>query len=613
MSRFKPSLNYYNTGIENAAKQAPSFFPDQLAIERDAFRLSYENRHRPDYVTTVKLLPAWQHMRNIIKAVYPDNKNGYVWNPWSDIRFKALCNGPDFITLMGCGSSGKSTDAGLFLYQFLRCYPYSTTVNLYSTTKGALKNKVWKDIVKFHKIDPGPFKVSRAETKIVLATAEDGSKADDTINGIFAQAILRDSGETAVAELSGMHNAHNFTMVDEMQGTPQVIFDSLANQMTSGETVRFIGCGNPISREDMLCKYGIPWDGWASVDEHTGKWVSRVGKREKGLCVHFHGLKSPAITEFNGAKKYGFLTRQSHVDAIADRYGTDSWNYYSQVIGFPTAGAMNDVFLDQVTVDKHGMRERAMFMEGYTTVCGFDAAFSVGNDRAMLCFARCGWGTNGKYRIDFMGEEGEYEIPIKVSETESVTDVLEREIIAKCTQMGVKPEHFAMDTTGQETLADLLTRSWGKGIMRVAFNQKASRTQVSRKNDNKGFQEFVNRVAEIWTNFAMYARAGQICGMSSGAIREVTSRKKLVHAASHKTTAEKKIDMKSRIGFSPDNADAKMLALLIVKDVLGVLPFDERVYDPMSRRVQDDLMDAAQAGGDRYSANDQIRDFDHAY
>jgi hypothetical protein len=69
-----------------------------------------------------QLLERWMHMKNAVRILFPEKftiqrgamtyeQRGYLWNEWTDIRCKSLCNGDkerDFQTWWGPSSSGKA-------------------------------------------------------------------------------------------------------------------------------------------------------------------------------------------------------------------------------------------------------------------------------------------------------------------------------------------------------------------------------------------------------------------------------------------------------------------------------------------------------------------------
>lgn len=508
---------------------------------------------------TPQMLTAAQHMEMAIKQIY-DEKT-FSWHPWTYVRLNSFCT-DTWATWIGCGASGKSTDAAMFCYMHFLAGMDKTTIRLYSTTREMLKLRIWADLVKFHLIFPSGLRYIPSETKIVYGNKQ------DTINGIFGQGVLRDNGEKAVANLVGVHNDRNLTGLDEMQGTPDDLVKGAANTITSGK-FQFVGMGNITGPGDTLGTYGEPWNGWSSVDENSTEWVSRVGRKFKGKCYRFDGEHSPRITEHDGEKKFPFLIGREAIDSIKDIFGEDSIEYWSQARGYPKTGMSIDTFLDYETVERFRMKEQAVFMFGYKVVAGFDPAFTSGGDKPMLSFAKVGLTPQGVQVVSFFKT---VHIQINVSQGSNVTDHLCRKVMEECSKQGVKPFYFAMDCTGQETLADVLTEKWGRGIKRIHFGKKASEKRVSAADKRVGKDAFVNRVSEIWHNISMFSRSGQLKGLDDQAVVELTSRKSLIDPRNFKRAAESKSKMRSRSGHSPDNADSKALALLVAKEVIGLLP-----------------------------------------
>lgn len=466
-------------------------------------------------------------------------------------------------TQLGAAGCGKSTDMAAIVYFDYLAYREHTTVKIYSTTKDALKRRIWKDLVKFHQLYPADLRYTPSTMQITYGVG-------DTINGIFGQGVLRDSGELAVSNLIGVHNTRNICVADELQGTPEEVIKQTANQRVGGLFI-FVGLGNPLDLQDTLCKHSVPWGGWKSINlELAEEWVTRVGVKKKGFALRFDGLKSPRIVEENGEALYPFLIGLADIQSIEDQFGPESQEFWAMARGIPRAGSGANVCIDPDLVGQMELQGKFVFVGPTEVWAGFDPAFTSGGDRPFLSFCRVGTVVGGFVGIQFFED---VVLRLNRTEGETMTQLICRLVVAECRRRGVPGRRFAMDTTGQDTLADVLSepRHLGPGIHRESFGRVPTEDRVSSADKRTGKEAYRNRVTQLWFQVAKYAETGQLRGLSDDAVTEFTHRKFLVHP-SGKRELEPKVDYKARQGSSPDNADSKAIVVGAIRAKKGVVP-----------------------------------------
>lgn len=504
------------------------------------------------------LLPAEEHLLLACSLALPEKI--FRISPWTRRRAHAFVHHP-WHTELGAGGCGKSTDIGAFVYMDFAAYRECTTIKVYSTTKDSLRKRIWKDIVKFHQACPAGLKYTPSTFQITYGSG-------DTINGIFGLGVLRDNGEVAISNLIGVHNKRNICVADELQGTPEEVIAQTANQRIGG-MFQFIGLGNPYDFTDTLCKNSVPWDGgWEKLPADAEEWVTRVGVAKKGYALRFDGEKSPRITEPNGEKLYPFLIGRRDIDDLKDQFGEDSAEYWTQARGRPKLRGSYTTFLDPNLVDEQDMRGKFVFVETPVTFGALDPAFTSGGDRPFLSFAKVGRTTTGLIGVQFTDD---LQLRIEPAEGETVTGFLVRRVGAECDKRRCKGRNFGMDTTGQETLADVISTRIGPGINRESFAAVASDDQVSVKDKRPGKKAFKNRVTEMWHLVSLYGRFGHIKGLSADAITEFTARKWTL-LPDGRRVAQKKEVVRAVLDRSPDNADSKAILLATVRKRLGLVP-----------------------------------------
>lgn len=514
-------------------------------------------------------------MLEAMRLLWPDKV--YRINSWTERRVRTFCKEPTgFFTMWGPSSAGKSTDMAAIILAHWLAAPAFTTCTVCSTTKPALEQRIFGEIVKLYsalKDPPGSYIPSK--TKITLG--DDNSK-----NGIFGVAILIGSIKDAMSNMVGKHNRRNLLLVDEMQGTREAAVEAVSN-LQGGEDFHFIGIGNPESRLDPLGRYSEPVAGWDSIHPGLEEW-----KTKWGCCIFFDGRKSPAIVEPNGARLYPYLLKQADIDQRIAWYGENSPKFWSQTIGFiPPEGLIRSIFTESFFI-KHGMIDKVEWERDWIMVAGLDPSFSTGGDRCILSFAKVGKDKVGVWKIEFCET---VDIPMVLNPDEPLSYSTARKVGEACDARGVVPVNLAIDTTGNQTaLADIIETEWGRGIMRISSNMKPSALPISTEEDVPANQRYANRVTELWYNLYQYGRHGHIGGIEITAVKEFCSR--ILLDKLNPVCIEPKSSVKGRTGKSPDDADSKVLITALVRERMGITPgAGEKVAAPPWAAEQGECLD----------------------
>jgi hypothetical protein len=132
-----------------------------------------------------------------------------------------------------------------------------------------------------------------------------------------------------------------------------------------------------------------------------------------------------------------------------------------------------------------------------------------------------------------------------------------------------------MDTTGNQwMLADAVEKEYGaQGIHRVRFTGTASKDPISVQDPRPASEIYQNFVTELWGRFGVYVQNDMIRGLCDEACKEFSTRM-LDYSTKdqNKVVIESKVVLHDRLGFSPDHADAAVIAVDVVRKVLNVLP-----------------------------------------
>lgn len=503
----------------------------------------------------------------------------------------------DFCVTLGAGATSKSNNYGAFLYLDWCCDPKDTIVLVGSTTKDALKRRIWEavlrywDILQKHPRIQFPGRSKPSGYSIVC----DGEDTDGVVaekGGIFGVALAEGG------RLAGAHQKYVRVMVDEIstlenEGGRQAVEEAISNLRKGATSFKLFALCNPKSRFDLGCCYATPLAGWSSVSVESDVWETKFGRAR-----HFDGFKSPAITEPGGKEKYPFLINAETIERDRIELGEDSPRFMEQNRGFPpnqgnTAtvltetdivnGKATDMDLDGVslnTIDSSSPFYRTI------RVGSLDSAFSAGGDNAILQEAR----------VTYLGDlptiffPPSSKIPIVDSSERPVTYQLTDFVRVWALERDIPMDMFACDDSGTQSVADVLTVEIAPGAFRVNYSRSASDLTVSLTSPEVAKKKFRDLIMEAWALLAEFIKFGQVRGLSEECARQLCARQYMTNSKGviqEPRRLESKPTFKARTKLgSPDHADAAAMAALLIRHRLGIIP-GANVYPQSMRPIQD--------------------------
>lgn len=496
----------------------------------------------------------FEHRKWCIEKLWPPNPDVYEMNDWSDIRLRSTCENV-YTIWMGPGGCGKTTDAAAQAIEFWLEDPGSTAVIVCSTTKDMLRKRIWGEICRlWHQLPSDiDYKGVLTDTNCMIRWRDNDMK-----NGIFGIAVADGPVEDAINNLVGIHTKRVCLWLDEMQGINEAIMGALPNMVKNPESY-FRGMGNPTSMQSMLCKYIAPRDGWHSVLEcETPDWeINGSPYIGKARGYFFDGRKSPAYLDPEWGKKRTWMISKAQVDNhIADK-GENSPEVRTMTIGWPPAVGTDNTVLDISIIEKFRCRERAYWTSGFTEGAALDPAFAEGGDNKILQFFRYGL-VNDELGSRWVIEFREwFEVPIDTANPDPVEYQILKYCREKCASKGVRATEFGMDMTGiGRGLCMIFRKEWG-AIIGVEFGGGAS-DEVVEEGGKTGREVFDRRSSELNIMLRNFANANGIRGLPAQAEKEACIRL-TTHKLKHKV--ETKVEMKKRLGKSPDSLDAVCIAV----------------------------------------------------
>jgi hypothetical protein len=480
------------------------------------------------------------------KIPYDERKNdAFIWNDFTERMMEGLCEEHYSTCIWSGNAMWKTTTVALYVLCAFYASPTDTSVVLTTTTLAGLKKRIWKEVLKFHRwSNCGIGHVSASDFAIRLNKGSDDS-------GIFGFATGQDEGEVqkAVDKIIGFHNRFVIAGVDEGQATNEAIIKGCLSLEAGAERFQLIVPGNPDNELDTLGQESEPIDGYSTISPETGEW-----KTKRGICIHLDCYDCPRVKE--GDEFYPGMLRQKDIDSAIAAYGEDSPEFWRTRRGFIAPQGITKNVLTPAIIRHGNAWDKATWVGEYTMGAGLDPAFE-GGDRRMLRFAKCGEMTTGK-----VGIELNELVRVNIDVTSNVP--IHYQIVYECKRLceahdpPVLPQNFALDSTGEGGgLASIFMREWSAAITLIEFGGRASDLQVGEHVDKKGFEEYMNRVTELWYSFRHMVYDGLIRGLDKEAAKEFCQR--LWDYRGNLKMLEPKKDMKARTRRSPDLADATVV------------------------------------------------------
>lgn len=537
------------------------------------------------------------HLKRLILALFPERdpfgRRVYVWHPWMDRRIQSWCDNK-IITWWGPAASAKSTDAAMIALVDWYADPANTTTIICSTTLKMLRRRIFAEVVRFHKTlcllspnRPPPGNYVRSKDQFLFDPTSDDDQQSDRA-GIFGFAIQQGDKKQAKDDIIGQHNQRVRIIIDEAQHPDmEVAFDARSNLAKGAEDFKLLGFGNPDSRLTPIGRYSEPKAGWDSISDALESWETKLG-----VCHYFDGLKSPAMQD---PIRYSFLIKKQDVDDEIEDSGMNSPDYWQFARGFVRPeGTISQIISDTFAL-KTKMREEPQWIGGFEVGAGFDPSFSSGGDRRVLVPFQFGETTDQIMTLAFLKP-----IDIHVDMTQLYDKTFSRQmsekVIGICQSLGVKKNHFGMDSTGaQMALADFIDEMWDEAgaIYRCEFGGKPSEDQATESDTRKASEVYANRVSELWFNMVAFAKSNQIRRIPIQALKEFTIREILssdkLKLRTTKRQVETKTSMKERTGGrSPDEADACCVCIDTARARMG-LKFSGKTVSGESRSKHVDV------------------------
>lgn len=489
----------------------------------------------------------------------PKSSKPFLWHPWAE-RMNEEVHDNTYLGVVGCASSGKSDFFSVYALVNWLSEPDGTLVLVTSTSLKDSKKRIWGALVSYYVAAggdrglPGRLVDSQGIIKTDFGTGTFDERC--SINLIAGE---KKKDAQNIGKLIGFKNKRVILIADELPELSFALVEAMMGNLSANPWHQMIGMGNLFSKFDPLGMFVEPSDGWDSVNENTEEW-----KTCKGHCLRFDGEKSPNVLE--GRDIYPFLYNLKNYRDHKSALGEGSVTYWRMCRSFiPKVGAESTIYSEALlhTGEAH---QTVKWVEPPARLAALDPGFTNGGDRSVAHLFELGEGINGIRTLQLVKTVHLVEdAGIKTPHNYQVA----RKFIDFCTKERVHPKNTALDVTGGGALFwEILCELWkNQDTLKVEFGGSASERSCYGLNGNKTCRDaYDRRVSELWYVGVDFVRGKQIKGISPSLAREMVSRHyDLVKGTSARIRVEQKKEVKKRLGFSPDEADAFMLGIELAR------------------------------------------------
>jgi hypothetical protein len=515
------------------------------------------------------------HYKGLIKALWPE----FDQHRWFDLILKSWLEN-DLIGLAGCKDSGKSGSLAVVHLADYYCFPHTTAVVLSSTTREALENRIFGEVVMRHKAakkihDWIPGHLIQGRLRIVTDSRDEIEEGRDFRCGFMGVAIKKGSIKDAYDLIIGIKNKRKRWVLEELQTLNAAALDGMANFFQTGADVKVSGTGNPSDIMDAhgkLCEPHQSLGGWDSkIDSHgkTKTWRTQLN----GICVHLPGSDSPNMDVGPDEPiPYPYMMTREQMDKDAMRWTRTDWHFQMFNEGrWPRGEGSSRVITRQMCVAGGAMGEAKWANNIRTKILAMDAGF--GGDR---CVCHEMWFGDempteaiaastdlgivqepyGATRRQIIALVQTLVVPIEGDDVKGAEDQIVLWMKNQAALRGIPASHCFVEPGMRVALVQKFTQLWSDKVTMIDFGGKPSEEMVSSDIQIPCRDYYFNLVTEYWYSARLIIECGQFRGLDEETMREGVMREYIKNAGGNKIQVETKRDFKEKAGFSPDRFDA---------------------------------------------------------
>jgi hypothetical protein len=488
----------------------------------------------------------------------PNGDNLVEYQPWSEKIIQKACANK-YLAIGGAASSGKSHIMAAFGILQWMCAPEETLVLMTSTTLREARKRIWGSVIKLLSVIDGvPLKIRDSIGSANFV--DEGGRVFDTL-GLSLIAAERSKTREAIGKMIGIHTPRVILIGDELSELSLSIMEAGLSNLAANPYFQFIGLSNPASRFDAFGVWSEPCGGWDSiVVERDLEWKTKYG----GEFIRLDAMDSPNV--LFGEDLYSYLPTLSKINEARDNLGGENSRGFMRMFrAVFFDGDEESGIYSESEIASSGSLTKAIFKGPVIHLAAVDPSFSSNGDRTIMVTGSLGYDTNGQYSLSV-----DEVIPIYEDETNKAvprTYQIARKIKDLCVARGISPEDLVIDSTAAGApFCDVVAGEWSNQLLRVSFGGGASHRRVSASNRTPAKDLYVNRVSELWFVGKEFLRCRQFFGIPNEVAVDMTARTyEMVKGSNLRMKVEPKQEFKSRIGRSPDIADAMFLLIELAR------------------------------------------------
>ena len=502
-------------------------------------------------------------------------------SPWTELHVHDWTHENDII-VWGGASCEKTNTYGLMACVDWLIDPGRTITLLVSTTLQGLMKRTFESVVRYHSILKSRSDLN-FEGKLAASAKAITQDGTDEVRpasgksikmGIWGVALKDGPVQDSVSKIRGAHAEYVNYIYDELSQAPEAAMapELHANLLTGAKFYRFAGLTNIDDFDDVAGRHSVPAGGWQSVDIESESWRTASGRFVRRL----DGLKSPAIVEPDGEKKYPHLLNRRQYDAIVRQNGgnPDAPAVWRQVRAWPPAVSSRPTPLTLAEAQQWGMTitpasatEPVRWLAKPTPAVGVDPGF--GGDDCDVQVVWVGTLSDSRKAILF---DAVRKVPIMGSKKDrTVLDQIYEYCMPLFQTIAVRPEHVGFDDSGPQSVADYFARLWSPAVRRYSFGAKPSEKPVSHFDTRLCSDRYADQVTELVYLFREYGQYRQILQVPEVTLSQITRREVIRHGGRLKLLSKDDYRKATGLG-SPNEMDSAAVALGVVRDSLGLAP-----------------------------------------
>jgi len=547
---------------------------NQLQVELLLMQLRFGSQRHRDGQKNEKGLPAWRHFMNAVELIwnYKDSPTPFIWHPWAIQYAKDAFKHKRYAVTSG-GSGGKTEFFAVYALVWWLANPFANVILVNTTTIKDADGRIWGSITKFFSgmIAPPPGKLISSGHCIKSVDTKTGQTLDKFGIRLFACEKSKEA-ESSRAIRGQKHGPGGkiIVIMDEAAELGVAIRNAFEENLTQNPNYQLIALANantPFDNFGEICKpkdggwekYDPAWDSW----EGEGAFVRRVNIETSPNIIY-------------GRTIYSFLMTREALKDKRERLGMNSRAYWRGVLGaFLLDG-------DDETIYSPGELLRVpadcVWQGVPTKVAGFDISHTTGGDKSVLTIGSIGLCVDGKKRLRF-DKHIELDEDVTRKDVDRTTQMVEK-LKEICQREGITISNLAVDSSagGGKTFSDAIWSKWSNGFLRVDFGGKASDRPVSAADREKSSVRFASKVSEIWSVGKELIRCDQLRNITKEMAEDLVSRKykdTKAQDGGSRIRVESKVDMKKRIGRSPDVGDSAFILVDLCRERHGLSSIDK--------------------------------------